>query len=49
MADNKTAVTDQDGQYDDWIELFNNSSAAINLNGYYLSDNASDPTKWMFP
>lgn len=49
MADNKTAVVDQDGQYDDWIEIFNNSSDAINLNGYYLSDNASNPTKWMFP
>jgi len=48
MADNVSTVTDQDGEYDDWVELYNNGSEDINLNGYYLSDNASNPGKWSF-
>lgn len=49
MADNKTYISDQDGDFDDWIELYNNSDAAINLNGYYLSDKGDDPYQWVFP
>jgi len=49
MADNETTVMDQDGEYDDWIEFYNNSSNEISLNGYYLSDDATEPDQWMFP
>jgi hypothetical protein len=49
MADNESTVTDQDGDYDDWIELYNNGSEDLNLEGYYLSDDASDPYQWIFP
>ena len=38
MASNSTTARDQDGEYDDWIELYNNSSSAIDLSGYYLTD-----------
>lgn len=48
-AVNDANSADQDGEYDDWIELYNNSSNAINLNGYYLSDDGEDLTKWVFP
>ena len=37
------------GDYDDWIEIFNNSSEAIDLQGYYLSDKIGNLTKWQFP
>jgi hypothetical protein len=49
MPLNSTTATDQDGEYDDWIELYNNSDEAIDLSGYYLSDNDNDVTKWQFP
>ena len=49
MADNETTVADQDGEYDDWIEFYNNSENTINLGGYFLSDKASEPDKWFFP
>lgn len=49
MADNESTVTDQDGDYDDWIELYNNGSETINLGGYYLSDDATEPDLWAFP
>lgn len=48
-ASNSTIEADPDGEFDDWIELYNNTSAPIVLDGYYLSDNSSNPTKWAFP
>ena len=49
MAGNVTAVADQNGEYDDWVELYNGGSTNINLNGFHLSDNENDLTKWTFP
>jgi hypothetical protein len=49
MADNETTVTDQDGEYEDWIEFYNNSQEAINLGGYFLTDDAAEPDQWTFP
>jgi len=49
MADNETTIADQDGEYDDWIELFNNTSGSLSLNGWCLSDDAANPGKWVFP
>jgi hypothetical protein len=49
MADNEMTVTDPDGEYDDWIELYNNSSEPFDLSGYFLTDDASNLTKWQIP
>ena len=49
MADNETTVIDPAGEYDDWIELFNNGESAINLNGYFMTDDAGDLNQWNFP
>ncbi|MFC1528060.1 lamin tail domain-containing protein [Candidatus Neomarinimicrobiota bacterium] len=32
--------------YSDWLELYNNENYSINLNGYYLTDDLTNPTKW---
>ncbi|MEO1262118.1 MAG: CotH kinase family protein [Bacteroidota bacterium] len=49
MASNDFIQADQDGEYDDWIELYNLSGNTIDLSGYYLSDDATNLTKWEFP
>jgi len=49
MASNSTTQADQDGEYDDWIELYNNGSTSIDLDGYFLSDDATDLVQWAFP
>jgi len=49
MARNDAALADPQGEYDDWIELKNNSSESIDLAGMYLSDNPDIPIKWQFP
>src|SRR5260221_626292 len=49
MASNATVLADEDGNFPDWVEIYNPDSAAVNLNGWYLTDNANKKTKWMFP
>ena len=48
-AINNGIAPDQSFEYDDWIELYNNSTTTVSLAGYHLSDNLSNPTKWAFP
>ena len=49
MADNADALTDEDGDYSDWIEVHNPDAAAVNLLGWRLTDSAAQPNKWVFP
>ena len=42
-------MTDQFGNYEDWVELYNPSGNFVNITGYYLSDDPDDPLKWQFP
>lgn len=49
MASNDTTKADQDGEYDDWIEIYNNSSSAIDISGYGLSDDFSELDVFTFP
>ncbi len=48
-AINSSIQADQNGEFDDWIELYNNTSSPIVLDGYYLSDESTNLTKWTFP
>lgn len=34
---------------EDWVEFYNPTGAAISLEGYFLSDNMDNVTKWEFP
>jgi len=47
MADNETTITDEYGEYDDWIEIYNPTGDTIDLGGMYLADN--DGNIWMIP
>ncbi len=49
MASNQTFITDENGEFEDWIELYNNSNSAVNLTGWFLTDNPANLTKWDFP
>ena len=49
MADNKHTLADEHQQYPDWIELYNTSSAAVNLAGWALTDDATHQGRWVFP
>lgn len=49
MASNATIVADEDGDFEDWIELMNTSGELINLAGWGLSDDYARPFRWVFP
>ncbi len=49
MASNGGVATDEAGESDDWIELYNPTSEAIDMTGFYLTDNQWNLTKWEIP
>src|SRR5439155_18892672 len=49
MADNKTTLADEDGQFPDWIELYNTGANTVNLNEWSLTDDPSRQVRWSFP
>ncbi len=49
LADNVHGIKDEDGDRTDWIELLNTGSTVANLEGWFLTDNPTNLTKWAFP
>jgi len=49
MASNTRTLNDEDGAQPDWIEIYNPSASAGNLEGWFLTDTATNLTKWRFP
>ncbi|HTG45348.1 MAG TPA: lamin tail domain-containing protein, partial [Verrucomicrobiae bacterium] len=49
MASNTRTLADEEGEFSDWIELLNSSGAAVNLDGWALTDDRTDLRKWRFP
>ncbi len=52
MASNSTCCPDTDGEeteFDDWIEIYNASSEAIDIGGFYITDNTNDPFNFQIP
>jgi hypothetical protein len=52
MAFNSSCCADDDSgvdEYDDWIEIYNKGTVAVNIGGMYLSDNLLNPFKHKVP
>ena len=49
MAVNETSLQDNDGDYSDWIEIYNGGPGPVSLEGYRLTDDPADFGKWRFP
>ena len=49
LAKNSTIKQDNNGEYSDYIEIYNAYPYKINLTNYYLSDSEYDTKKWSFP
>ncbi len=49
LAGNTLINADELGEFDPWIELYNASTATVDLGGYFLTDDPLEPTKWMIP
>ena len=49
VASNSDSLIDDNGNSSDWIELFNAGDQSVNLVGYSLTDDVTDPTKYVLP
>ena len=49
IASNSSTISDEDGDYEDWIELYNYGNEPVQLEGWSLSDDYSNPYRWVFP
>ncbi|MBD3225176.1 MAG: T9SS type A sorting domain-containing protein [Caldithrix sp.] len=49
MPANTTVLQDKDKAFNDWLEIFNADTHAIDMSDYYLSDDPQEKMKWQFP
>lgn len=49
VASNQTGHLDRDGDAEDWLELYNDGVADVNLGGWSLTDDATELRKWIIP
>lgn len=49
MASNTFTLSDEDGEYNDWIEIYNADTDTINLLNWGISDSKEESFKWVFP
>lgn len=49
MSRNRSVLYDRDGDYGDWVEIYNFSDKSVDLSGYFLTDSKDDVRRWQFP
>ncbi|MBZ0265938.1 CotH kinase family protein [bacterium] len=49
VSQNVGTIADEDGEFTDWLELYNGTPNPLNLAGFGISDDPADPFKWIFP
>lgn len=49
MASNTSVLQDEVGAYPDWVELFNPNDRAVDLSGWWMTDDVTEIFKWQVP
>ncbi|MBN8459889.1 MAG: CotH kinase family protein [Verrucomicrobia bacterium] len=49
MASNSTTLKDGNGNYSDWVEIWNEGDSPADLDGWKLTDSSNNPAKFVFP
>ncbi len=49
LASNQTDLTDEVGEFEDWVEIYNAGSSAVDMGGMYFTDDLGAPTTWQIP
>jgi hypothetical protein len=49
VSSNGSVNADEDGAFEDWVELHNPGDEPVDLTGWGLSDSAATPFRWVFP
>ena len=48
LAKNDSGLLDDNGELEDWIELYNSGDTRVNLLGWCMSDDENEPSQWCF-
>ena len=49
LASNDFCCTDENGEYDDFLEIYNGDNESIDVGGLYITDNLTQSTLWQIP
>jgi hypothetical protein len=49
LSSNSNINSDEYGEYDDWIEIYNETDLPVDIGGLYLTDDLRDPCKYQIP
>jgi len=49
LASNTQTLPDEQGEYDDWFELYNASEDSLDVGGLCFTDNEDEPYRWQLP
>ncbi len=49
MVNNRSSIRDDEGDFEDWIEIYNKGDVAINLHNFGLSNDPKQQFVWRFP
>ena len=49
MASNELTIADENGEFDDWVEIYNAGITPFDLGGKFVTDDLSEPNQWQIP
>jgi hypothetical protein len=49
MASNGATLADEDGAFEDWVEILNRDHVPVDMGGWGLTDRLDAPFQWTFP
>ena len=49
LAQNMQTHADENGEFDDWIEIYNDNRNAVDIGGMYITDDFQQAKKWQIP
>jgi hypothetical protein len=49
LASNHVTQADNAGEFNDWVEIYNNGDTIVQLTGFYLTDDEAEPTVFAMP
>ena len=49
MASNETTIADENGEFDDWVEIYNAGTTPFDVGGKFVTDDLSEPNQWQIP
>ena len=49
LADNDNIIADPQGEFEDWIEIYNGGQGMVDIGGLYITDDLNEPAKYLIP